>query len=660
MNTRITLGIISALFLLLSFNKVLAQNSPVDSLRAAYSSAQSDSARVVVLLDLGYLYESENADSALHIYQRAEVLSAKSGFALGQAKALQYQGIVYNNLGQYFSSILSYNKALEWYKNADSENGIATTYNNLGNVYLYLGDFKEAIRFYLLAQPVFEKMKRDDQLVVLHGNQGDCYRQLKDYPAMLTAARHSYHYANKLQDPIEIANAGITLGTALSLNQNSDSSVFYLNESLKIGRSLQDASIMYYAMMDLANEDLKKGNKKEAVIKADSVMLFAEQLQKNYLLIAAHNLRGDCFDALGKGKDALKSYQTALQMAKSDGSLKLVQESLDRLYNWHFTKKKFAEALRFRNEWIAVNDSLFNAEKSKQIALFRTVFETEQKEKIIAEEKAKGLEKDAEIKKRNLYLIIAALVIILLGVSAVLLIKFQRNKRILAEQISLLEKEKNKALQNEQDAIQMRALVQGQEQERQRLGRELHDGLGGMLSAAKLQLEQIGKDAGAAMPVDKYLGLQNLITRTTREMRAMSHNLAPEGLDKLGLSESVKSYCSRLDVPGLTIIFESFGEAWSKGAAEDAAIFRMIQELLNNTIKHAEAKECFVSLSYLPDSLNITVEDNGKGFDSNQTNYSGNGMNSLKARMAYLKGKVEIISGKGKGTSVNMSIPHHG
>jgi two-component system NarL family sensor kinase len=646
--------------MLAQFSPIAGRSQQIDSLQQLIQSAPNDSSRVMFLLDLGYAYEFLNQDSALASYQLAANISKNAGFTLGEAKATQYMGIVYTDKGEYFQAILRYNKAIKLYKSLGNENGLATTYNNLGNSYLFLGDFKEAVRYYLLAQPIFEKGGRLDQLVVLYGNMGDCYRQLKEYPEMLHVARKSYGNASQLNDPQEIANSGITLGTALSLNGQTDSAQFFLSESLRMGRELNDPSIQYYSLMDLTNEDLKRGDSNAALQKADSVLLMAELEQKSYHIIAAHNLRGACLDEMGKTKEALFSFSTALLLARQDSSLKLMQESLEHLYSFHQKRGNYQDALVYRDQWIEVNDQLFNAEKSKQIALFRTVFETAEKDKMLVEEKERGIEKDEKIKRRNQYLIFAGIALIVLLILSLLIFRIQRTKRKIAEQEALLEQEKTKALEKEKDTVQLRSLIEGQEQERQRLGRELHDGLGGMLTAARMQLEQLGKESGSGMPVDKYLALQNLITRTTKEMRLMSHNLAPEGLDKVGLAESVRAYCQRISTPDFNISYESFGEVWSTGIANDAAIFRMIQELINNAQKHSNAQETFVSLNYLPDSITITVEDNGKGFDVTKSFMDTKGINSMKARVTYLQGQVEWLSSPGKGTSVTIIIPKHG
>jgi two-component system NarL family sensor kinase len=641
----------------LSFHS-FGQMEAMDSIRQVIAVGSNDSVRIHALLDLGYLYELDLPDSALAIYKRAEEQSAVVDYAIGRAKALQYSGIVMHDQGEYYQAIRFYNKALYAYQKANSENGVATTYNNMGNSYLYLGDFKEAIRFYTYAQPFLEKQNRPEQLVVLMGNLGDCYRQLNDYSAMLSVARKSYFYATVLNDPSEIANAGITLGTALHLNGRSDSAFHYLNESLIKAESLNDPMLKYYAQMDLATIDKDRKDYAQALIRADSVMAMAELIQIDYLRIGALNLRGDCQMDAGRMDEAHAAFSAALDLAKKNGAMKLQQEAVDRLYRWYVKKGDLNKALSFRNQWVMLNDSLYNEDKAKQIALIRTIYETEEKEKMIAEEKAMSLEKDAKIRSRNSYLWGAAALLVVVLALAWGLLNRQRNKRRLAEQEVMLQAERNKSLEREKEVVQMRALIEGQEQERHRLGRELHDGLGGMLSAARMQLSQLRDQKNTTEPELKWSALDRLITESAKEMRTISHNLAPEGLDKLGLAESIRSFCLRVSTDELPIAFELHGDSWSPQVSNDIVIYRLIQELVNNAMKHARATSCFVVLSYMSDTLLVTVEDDGVGMDLRHISES-KGMSNLRARISFLGGKFDLLSSLGKGTSINLTIPRY-
>lgn len=635
-----------------------AQTDASDSIRQVIATAANDSVRIHALLDLGYLYELDLPDSALAIYQRAETQSAAVGYFLGRAKALQYSGIVMHDQGEFYQAMRFYNKAVYAYQKANSENGVATTYNNMGNSYLYLGDFKEAIRYYTLAQPFLEKQNRPEQLVVIMGNLGDCYRQLNDYTAMLSVARRSYFYAKQLDDAQEIANAGITLGTALHLNGRSDSAAFYLNKSLNIGTSLNDPLLKYYAHMDLATIDRDRLQFSEALMRADSVMAMAEAVQIDYLKVGALNLRGDCLMDAGQMEQAFAEFSQALALSKSNGALKLQQEAVDRLYRWYVKKGDTTHALEYRNQWVVLNDSLYNEDKAKQIALIRTIYETEEKEKMIAEEKAMNAEKDVKIKTRNAYLIGAAALLIIIIALAWSMVSRQRNKRRLAEQEVKLQAARNEALQREKEVVQMRSLIEGQEQERHRLGRELHDGLGGMLSAARMQLSQLRDQRSANHSRESLNALDHLITESAKEMRSISHNLAPEGLDKLGLAESIRSFCGRVSTNELPIAFELHGDAWAPHVANDIVVYRLVQELVNNAMKHAKAASCFVVVSYMSDSLLITVEDDGVGMDTSRISAS-KGMSNLHARISFLDGKFDLISSPGKGTSINLTIPRY-
>lgn len=631
-----------------------------DSLRTMLKGNLTDSVRALTLLNLGYGYEADQPDSSIQIYERAFQLSEKIGFTIGKAKARQYKGIVQNELGLYSEAILNYFSALKLYEAGNDKKGIATTQNNLGNSYMYMGEFQESVEYYLKALPFFENEKNDYSLTVIYGNLCECYRQLKDFPDMLDAARKSFHHAQMLNEPVEIANAGISLGTALSLNNQNDSAVVYLEQSLALGKELKDPSIEYYALMDLANEDLKNGKPKEAMIKADSVMTKAKLTLQNFNVIAAHNLRGKCFQELKKKKEALVEFTTALEMARQDKAQQQELETLDLLSKYYESIGNFKEAMRWRYEWIDLNDKIFNETKSRIIPELRGLHATIEKENLLAEEREKSAGKDNKIQNKYIYLLEAALALILILFSIIFSIKANRSKRKLTDQTVLLEKESKHALEKEQESLKLRSLIEGQEIERHRIGRELYDGLGGMLTAARMQLEQLGKESGKSMPVDKYLNLQNLITKAGKEMRQISHDLVPEGLDKLGLSSSLEQYCKSISTSELTVGFESSGESWTPSAVEDVPVFRTVQELLNNVLKHADATEAFVSLSYLPDALTLTVEDNGMGFDVKDSTKKGKGLSSIAARVAYLHGTMDIVSKTIQGTSITISIPYYG
>lgn len=150
----------------------------------------------------------------------------------------------------------------------------------------------------------------------------------------------------------------------------------------------------------------------------------------------------------------------------------------------------------------------------------------------------------------------------------------------------------------------------------------------------------------------------DMIDTSIKELRRVAHNMMPEMLTKFGLDEALREYCNTINATKLlTVKYQSHGMTARMDKSSEIIIYRIIQELLNNTLKHAAAKEAFVQLIREDSRLNIVVEDNGKGFDANfSENNKGAGWVNIRSRVEYLKGQLDIHSEQGKGTLVNIEF----
>jgi signal transduction histidine kinase len=141
------------------------------------------------------------------------------------------------------------------------------------------------------------------------------------------------------------------------------------------------------------------------------------------------------------------------------------------------------------------------------------------------------------------------------------------------------------------------------------------------------------------------------------EMRRVAHNMMPEALVKLGLQQAIQDYCDGLNESiQLRFNLQFHGLEHRMEAATEIVIYRIVQELLNNVVKHAEATTVLVQIMRHDNNLNITIEDNGKGFDIGSSNKKGDGLNNVRSRVDYLKGQLDIQSVPGKGTSIHIDF----
>ena len=274
------------------------------------------------------------------------------------------------------------------------------------------------------------------------------------------------------------------------------------------------------------------------------------------------------------------------------------------------------------------------------------------------------LQKDKQIQSLSLkqkstlnYFLVAAVLVLL--VTCVLAYLNIRHRHLLAKKEAELQQQRFSELEKDKLLVAVDAMLKGQEEERSRLAKDLHDGLGGLLSGVKFSLSNI-KDNLIITPDNMSIFERSLdmLDTSIRELRRVAHNMMPEMLTKFGLDEALNEYCNTINTTKLlTVKYQSLGMAIRLEKSSEIIIYRIIQELLNNIMKHAAATEVMVQLIKEEARLSIIVEDNGKEFDTALLkNNKGAGLTSIQSRVDYLKGRLDIHSEPGKGTLVNIEF----
>lgn len=219
----------------------------------------------------------------------------------------------------------------------------------------------------------------------------------------------------------------------------------------------------------------------------------------------------------------------------------------------------------------------------------------------------------------------------------------------IAQKVAVSDKKLVASLQENQKLVEV---------ERARLARDLHDGLGGLLSGVKLTLSSI---SGTSIFPDKNAGIFasaiNQLDTTIAEMRRVAHSMMPEALLKFGLNEAIQDFCDGINENGtIKMKYHQINFKQRLEKPTEVILYRIIQELSNNSIKHAAPSIIFIQITKHEQGLSLVVEDDGKGFDTTQTK-KGDGLKNVQSRIDYLKGDWDIKSEIGNGTSVNIEIP---
>jgi len=306
-----------------------------------------------------------------------------------------------------------------------------------------------------------------------------------------------------------------------------------------------------------------------------------------------------------------------------------------------------------------IKDSVLSETNIKQANTLAAIYETGKKQKEILrlkdekEIQAVSIAKNSTLNKVFISTIIGLLIFVYLAYRTV------KNEQKITLQKQEIQKQKISELEKDKKLLTAEAMLKGQEEERSRIAKDLHDGLGGMLSGVKLSFNNM-KENIVLSPENQHSFERSIamLDKTISELRKVAHNLMPEVLVKFGLDEALKEFCCYIETStGIDVIYQQLGEDRQLSSQADITIYRIVQELVNNALKHAEAKQIIVQFTKNHVKAGITVEDDGKGFDINDPALKkGAGLSNIMYRVNYFKGTLDINSQPGKGTSVNVEL----
>ena len=521
----------------------------------------------------------------------------------------------YENLNREDRALIFYKKALELYKTEERFEDVANT--NLA-IYLLLdsqNNLKSNKAYYL--QEVYDYAKNTASkkwLISYYTNSG--LEKLKTNKK--DSAKYYLSEALKLATEIDSTkmkiNISINIGSMYSRKyKNQDSAIFYYQNALK----------SYYS--DTLNE---------------------KRLNTEFNI---YNNIGNAFRRKKDFKKALEYYHKAegLELPKLNRkSKKILYSNMDVTFY-------------YMEDWVNAYDYLYKYDSIKDIINLKeqnsTITDIEEK---YNNEKLRANNLEIEVKgKQNQNIALGLGGSLVLGsIIAFLIFNNAKRKQKLAEQAKALESQKLATVLKEQELTTIDAMIEGQEKERQRIANDLHDDLGGLMANVKLHFNAL-KEKNAPELYDKT---NNLIEEAYQKVRSVAHAKNSGVIAKQGLLKAVQHMADKVSVSNkIKIEVLDYGLDNRLENSLELTLFRIIQELITNVIKHAEASEVTIHLTNHDDSINIMVEDNGKGFNPNQVTKTNKGMgiSSIDKRVEHLDGKLTIESEKNKGTTVIIDIP---
>jgi len=317
----------------------------------------------------------------------------------------------------------------------------------------------------------------------------------------------------------------------------------------------------------------------------------------------------------------------------------------------------YKEAYHWLTKYRQTNDSINSDQTKVKINELETKYRSAKNQQKIQALQSENRQAQLNASNDRLYRLMLGLGCLFLLLLLVFVLLTARSRRRLALQKEINYKQQLNEMERKQQLKITKAMLEGEELERERVARDLHDGLGGMLSGVRIGLSGwTDTQPGISEDKDLHRIIGQLDTSVT-ELRRIARNMVPETLLKFGLETALKDLCEFYMRDGLRITSEMFGIQKNIAMNVQLNIYRIIQELISNAIKHAYADNLILQCSQNENTIFITFEDNGQGFDLDTlSDKKGMGLDNLKNRIAFMQGKFEVHSAPGEGTSIDIEL----
>ncbi|MDR1197864.1 MAG: sensor histidine kinase [Prevotellaceae bacterium] len=550
----------------------------------------------------------------------------------------QYIGESYFFRGIYDTALVYYKKILDLSVKTNDEKMEAITYASMGNVYLIQKNDSTALTYYMKSLLLFEKLGTERNQIGTLINISSICLDMQSYDRAVYYIEKAKAINGDFNDPYANMQIYDRLGRIYYQKRVFDLALEYYSKALEISRSIghiQAEILMLQQIASIYCEESHKDFDKAEKYALESLHI-AEAINNSQLICAAWAALSYIYLYQERYNESDSLATKAMETDTTDLGRNFTLCSNIIVSNIYLGNKE--KALYFFNKIDGMYALYSGKNHTETLAEKEVKYETEKKEMRIA-----ALEKE---KTLYTWIIIISAVATLLAFG-ILFFRHKLNiqKRRQAEQ-------QIKQLEQEKQLVATQAIIDGEAAERSRLARDLHDGLGGMLSAVKLNLKDMkGYSVLDNFDIDHFNKAIYMLDQSIDELRRVAHHIMPESLMRYGLKTSLDDFCRAISVAH----FRFFGDDSGLDNRLKILVYRCAYELINNAVKHANATSINVQLMIDNGLVSLSVHDDGTGFDPEKVT-KGSGLENVRIRVATYNGKMNIYSSPGKGTEINIEI----
>lgn len=630
-------------------SKVSAQDEErIANLWKEYDAAL-DTQKVNYLVSLSRKYIGHDNARGLELAQRAYYFADSIGFRKGLPKAKGFIALYLEMMGEIDSAFALQKEVAKEFEELGNWLWAGYGFRNIGLTYQQRGNYVLALDYMLRSLEIREKlrdtitiMETKQSIAFLHDRQGNDLEAIelnKEVLALAQAKQDSYFMSRSYQG----------IGIALDDLGRYEEALAHNLKALEISQLISDQDSRDVKYLNATNKG-NIGNNYFHLGDNESALKYTLEAYKedstnnepDGLVNKAINL-GSIYLKLGDHENAKKYLDEGYALARYLKSNQRMQEVYHGYCEYYLSLGLYQNAIEWLEKYVTVNDSTFNEQVSLQFAEMRSEFDLVKKEQQLTE-KELAIAEQSLIIKQNQNSIIGLVCVLVFG--SILGLSFFKRRQY---QMKLKHESEKTFLKS----AQIEAVISSQEKERKRFAMDLHDGFGQLISALKLNVSSLTtKEAKKSEEIldSMYSSLKNI-----------AFDLMPHTLFEKGLEEAIEELIEQVNSSGsLKMTFQSFGISGKISDEQKIAVYRIVQELVSNIIKYADASKINISLTDVGAGFSLLIEDNGAGYNLETfKNSNGNGWKNIHSRLDLLDGEIDFdtIAGR-KNSTVSIEIPY--
>ncbi|MBK7214354.1 MAG: sensor histidine kinase [Bacteroidales bacterium] len=586
------------------------------------ASYSKDTATIAEYLDKAREYQKFNHDSML-LFANTALTSALKLKDLGKiSSSVQILGRFYILREDYGKATSCFLLGLNIEEKLGNAAKAADLYDDIGNIYNFQEIFAKSLHYYTKAMDIYIQRK-------------DTFNLAKSYSHLGTL-----HSSREFCEHRDESQKAVDFSLALQ----------YFEKSIALCNAIHYEPLMINGLVNVAavyNKFKKPELALPRLLKAIEYYRIHNNL--NSLTSTLHTL-GRTYFRLGMYDKSIQSLNESLEISRKNNLTDGIQYLFEAMAQTYAADGDYKNAYESYLKYMTLRDSLVTVEKARSLFELETKYQTEKKEKEI-------LQLTTEKREKNIALLGLASLLLIVAVMGYFILKNIRHKRVIAEQTLRIKEQQILEMEKERQLIATKSVLQGEEAERSRMARDLHDGLGGMLSSVKINLSSMKGDSIISEEnAEVFNHALRLLDHSITELRRVAHNMMPETLVHYGLKVAYEDFINRIRTDQTPKIdFQFFGEENRYTRELEITLYRIGQELVNNAMKHASASQISLQFIAEPGRICLQVIDDGKGFDTAHQQ-GGKGIESIRDRVAANNGKFELWSKPGEGTEATIEF----